>query len=138
MKHVKDKTSVPVPCVHDYSLLIQNSDVGPFIIMPYIENVRSMSEALNDLKSSPDEPEILDPDIREEKLEYLYGQMEGYLLQLSRQRFSRIGSIVPANPDSNSVTVRPISVNMNNMIRLANIPPAVLPSEEKTYKTANE
>ncbi|KAH9217906.1 hypothetical protein DL95DRAFT_423724 [Leptodontidium sp. 2 PMI_412] len=138
MKCVKDKTSVPIPCVYEYGLSNENPDIGPFIIMPYIKNVRSLSEALNDPKNSPDEPDTLDPDIREEKLEYLYGQMAGYLLQLSQQRFSRIGSIVPTKQDSYSVVGRPISVNMNNMIRLANIPPAVLPPEGKTFKSADE
>ena len=46
-----------------------------------------MSEALNDPKNDPDEPDILDPNVREEKLKYLYGQMAGYPLQLSEQHF---------------------------------------------------
>jgi hypothetical protein len=138
MKYIKDKTDVPVPCVYHYGLSKQNPDIGPFIIMPYIKNFGSLSEALNDPKNDPDEPDILDPNIREEKLEYLYGQMASYLLQLSQQRFPCIGSIVPTDQDSFSVVGRPISVNMNNMIRLANIPPAVLPPKDTTYKTADE
>ncbi|RDL36432.1 uncharacterized protein BP5553_05784 [Venustampulla echinocandica] len=108
--------------------------------MSYIKNFWSLSEALNDPKNDPDEPDILDPNVREERLEYIYGQMAGYLLQLSQPqpRLSCIGSIVPTDHGSFSVAGRPISVNMNAMIRLANIPPAVLPPKDKTYKTADD
>jgi len=37
-----------------------------------------------------------------------------------------------------SVTGRPLSKNMNDMLQLANVPRAILPPESKTYSTADE
>ena len=138
MKYIKDKTDIPVPGIYHYGLSDHSPDISQFIIMQYIENNGSLSATLKDPKTKPGEIHTLDPDIPEGKLEELYSQMAGYHLQLSQQHFPLIGSLVVTGQNSYSVAARPISVNMNNMVQLANIPPAILPPNDKTYKTANE
>lgn len=138
MRYIKDKTDIPVPCVYHYGLSDHSPDISQFIIMLYIENNGSLSVMLNDHKTRPGEIHTSDPNTPEDKLENLYSQMAGYLLQLSQQHFPLIGPLVVAGQNSYSVASRPISVNMNNMVQLANIPPAILPPSDKTYKTADE
>ncbi|RDL31365.1 uncharacterized protein BP5553_09574 [Venustampulla echinocandica] len=142
MLYVSEKTSIPTPPVYYYGLSIENpTGIGPFIIMGYVENDGAFSQALDDPEHlGKDGPPALDPNVPEEKLEFLYGQMAGYLLQLSKLKFPRIGSLLPSSNGHGlpSVEGRPISLNMNSLIQLANVPPIVLPAKGKTYITADE
>lgn len=103
------------------------------MIIEYIEHSRTLSEALNDPTLEPKEDHILDPNIDEQKLEYLYGQMANIVLQLSTLTFPRIGSLdVDANGHI-SVSGRPITMNMNNLVEHTNIPPSILPTHPHNY-----
>jgi len=97
-----------------------------------------LSATLKDPRTEPGEIHRLDPNILEDKLESFYSQMAGYLLQLSQLHFPLIGSLILTGHDSYSVAGRPISVNMNDMIQLAHVPPSILLPKDKTYKTTDE
>jgi hypothetical protein len=75
-------------------------------------------------------------------LTLLYDQMAVYLLPLSKVEFPCIGSLLPSgNNDlgsSCSVKGHPITTNINYLIDLANIPPAILPPKGTTYATSDE
>lgn len=138
MRHVAANTTIPVPHIYHYGTAAENpTGLGAFIIMDYIEHHQNMSRELLDPKRALDDSPILDPDIAEEKLELLYGQMANILLQLSTLRFPRIGSLVK-EVDSSSVSVkgRPLIPNMNDIVVHTSAPASVLPSQ--TYASADE
>ncbi|KAH9224627.1 phosphotransferase [Leptodontidium sp. 2 PMI_412] len=136
---IAQNTRVPVPRVLFHGLSSPDSEVGPFTIIPYIENYGSMSHALAmPNEKDPSEAHMLNPDVFEDVLESFYGKVAVHLLQLFEPSFPRIGSLAQTDENTFSVAGRPITQNMNNMLQLANIPRATLPPEDRTYGTADE
>ncbi|KAL5317510.1 hypothetical protein ACEPPN_014605 [Leptodophora sp. 'Broadleaf-Isolate-01'] len=136
---IAQHTQVPVPRVLFHGLSSPDSEVGPFTIIPYIENCGSMSHALAmPNEKDPSEAHMLNPDVFEDVLESFYGKVAVHLLQLFEPSFPRIGSLSQTDEITFSVAGRPITQNMNNMLQLANIPRATLPPEDRTYRTADE
>lgn len=131
IRHVAAHTTIPVPHIYHYGTAAENpTGLGPFIIMDYIDHHQNMSRALLDPERAIDERPVLDPDISQDKLELLYGQMANILLQLSTLRFPRIGSLVEESGE-NSVRVggRPLTANMNDIVVHTNTPADILPSQ---------
>ncbi|RJE21516.1 Phosphotransferase enzyme family [Aspergillus sclerotialis] len=77
---------------------------------------------------------ILDPDIGEEKLEFLYGQLADILLELSKPSFDKIGSLAKG-ADGWDISNRPLTMNMNELVQLGNFPPRMLP--QSPFSTAS-
>lgn len=72
MRYVAANTTIPVPRIYHYGSAAENpTGLGPFIIMDYIEHHQNMSRALQDPKRPVDDRPVLDPDIDQEKLEFL-------------------------------------------------------------------
>lgn len=137
MRYLAAHTTIPVPRVYQYGTAAENpTGLGPFIIMEHIDHDQTLSHALNDPSRGIGERHRLDPDISEEKLEFLYRQMATIVLQLSTLTFPRIGSLVEDDNGVISVEGRPLIQNMNSLVDHARVPPCVLPST--TYSTANE
>ena len=133
MKYVAANTTIPIPRIHHYGTAADNpTGLGPFIIMDYIEHHQNMSRTLLDPKRPIDERPVLDPNIAEEKLEFLYSQVANILLQLFSLDFSRIGSL----NQTQEVQRRPLTTNMNDLRIHTNMPLQLLPSQ--TYDTAKE
>ncbi|KAM5350184.1 hypothetical protein ACJ41O_006689 [Fusarium nematophilum] len=116
----------------------ENSRVGPFVILERIENRGSMSARLTRPNDDPGETHVLNPGIPEPTLADLWTKAARCLLQLSQLTFPRIGSLVEASEGSFDIARRPITHNMTDMVRLANIPRAVLPPPGKTYGSVDE
>ncbi|CAH0016465.1 unnamed protein product [Clonostachys rhizophaga] len=91
-----------------------------------------MSEALKDPSLGPDEPHVLDPNISDQKLKFIYRQMANILLQLSGFKFDQIGSLVQDEQGNFSASGRPIIQNMNSIIEFTDAPPHLLPSKPHT------
>jgi hypothetical protein len=104
--------------------------------MEYIEYERTMSDALNDPALGPDESHVLDSNISEQKLEFLYRQMANIVLQLSTLAFPRIGSLDQDNDGHFSVSGRPFIQNMNSLLEFTGLTPTLLPSQ--WYSTSDE
>ncbi|KAI1410869.1 phosphotransferase family protein [Hypoxylon sp. FL1857] len=138
MRYVAAHTTIPVPHVYHYGMAAENpTGLGPFIIMDYIEHHQNMSRELLDPTLPINKHPILDPNISEEKLEMLYGQMANILLQLSSLKFPRIGSLVEKKGDNSiSVEGRPLTANMNDIVIHTNAPTSVLSCQ--TYASADE
>ncbi|KAG9244999.1 phosphotransferase [Calycina marina] len=134
-RYVEQHTQIPVPKVFDYG---EKSDLGPFMILQHVENSGLMVNRIKMPNLDPDVTSVLDPNISETVLSNFYGKAARCLLQISRLSFDRIGSLSENDSNSFSVTGRPLSKNMNDMLQLANIPRAVLPPENKTYSTTDE
>lgn len=89
-----DQTSIPVLFVLDSGMKKESPlELSPFIMMEYIEHKTNMYDALNTPGCPKKERGILDPNIDDNTLELLYGQLAGVLLQLSKISFPRIGSL---------------------------------------------
>ncbi|KAG9245436.1 phosphotransferase [Calycina marina] len=134
-RYVEQHTQIPVPKVFNYG---EKSDLGPFMILQHVENSGLMVNRIKMPNPDPDVTSVLDPNISETVLSNFYGKAARCLLQISRLLFDRIGSLSENDSNTFSVTGRPLSKNMNDMLQLANIPRAVLPPENKTYSTIDE
>ncbi|RDL33116.1 Uncharacterized protein BP5553_08555 [Venustampulla echinocandica] len=133
-RYIEQHTQILVPKVLYYG---EKSDLGPFMILQHVENRGLMADQIKMPNPDPDVTSVLDPNISETVLSNFYGKVARCLLQISRLSFDRIGSLSENGDNTFSITGRPLSKNMNDMLQLANIPRAVLPPENKTYSTAD-
>jgi hypothetical protein len=128
---LREKTSIPVPRVRCWGPAEEGPcQLGPFIIMDFIEGVD-----LSDLMETPGrnkaEVPVLNPNIDNEKLDYFYEQIAGFLLELSRLEFPRIGAISKnAASGEWTVTDRPLTWNMNELVTLGDHPAEELNTTE--------
>ncbi|KAH8648692.1 hypothetical protein BX600DRAFT_475637 [Xylariales sp. PMI_506] len=129
------RTQLPIPQQFYYG---GDSPVGPFVMMECIDHCGSVSARLTTPSEDSSAPHVLNPNTPESTLEAIWGQIATYLLQLSQLTFPRIGSLLEVSEGSYEVAGRPMTHNMTDMVRLANIPRAVLPPPGKTYMTADE
>ncbi|EFY97498.1 aminoglycoside 3'-phosphotransferase/choline kinase domain protein [Metarhizium robertsii] len=137
MRYVAANTTIPVPKIYHYGTAAENpTGLGPFIIMDYIEHDRTLSHALNDPDLEPDDSHVLDANISDQKLEFLYRQMANIVLQLSTLSFPRIGSLVQDEDGFLSISGRPLIQNMNSLVEFAGVVPSLLPSQQ--YCTSTE
>lgn len=129
MEFISKNTTIPVPHVHSWGLTADSPhQFGPFIIMDYIEGTL-LSTILKQPTESDQEDIVLSPDIDNTALDKIYRQLASYILQLSQLVFTRIGAISKEN-DSNtwSVTGRPLTYNMNELVTVAGCSNDVLPT----------
>ncbi|KAJ2985131.1 hypothetical protein NUW58_g4843 [Xylaria curta] len=129
MRCIAAETTIPVPKIYYFGTAAENpTGLGPFMIMEYIEHEMTMSEALKDPTLAPEDSHVLDPNISEQKLEFLYRQMANILLQLSTVTFPRIGSLVEDKDGHFSVSGRPLIQNMNSLLEFTGVTPTLLPA----------
>lgn len=96
MRYILDQTSIPVPFVLHWGTRKDgplDPELGPFIIMEYIDHHTNMYDVLNMPGRSRAYRGILDPDFDKDELEQLYGELAHILLQLSRPSLCHIGSL---------------------------------------------
>lgn len=134
-KYIQQNTKIPTPRVFYYS---DFSDVGPFIIIERVESKSTLSHALTTPGVDRSITHALDPNISQTTLEDLYLKVANIILELSHHKFTQIGSLLEADDGSFSVGGRPITQNMNDMLQLANIPPAIFSPEYKTFQSSDE
>lgn len=136
MHYIQDHTSIPVPFILHWGTKKESPlQIVPSIIMEYINHETDMGAVLNTPSFGKDDRPILDPDIDPEKLEMLYRQLAGIALQPSRLEFPLIGSIEQDEAqDTWSVIRRPLSMHMNELVRLGTLPRAKLPNS--TYASS--
>lgn len=83
MRYIHDQTPIPVPFVLPWDV----KDEGPlelshFVLMNYFKHNTTMFDLLNAPGRPKTERGILDPNIHEENLKALYGELARALLQL--------------------------------------------------------
>jgi hypothetical protein len=130
---IAKETQLPIPQLHYYG---EDSPVGPYVMMDHVEMHGSVSTRLTRPSEDASDPHSLDPMVEEATLDNIWGQIARCYLQLYQLTFPHIGSLVETSPGCYEVVGRPITHNMTDMIRLANIPRSVLPSQGTTYDTA--
>ncbi|KAK2757695.1 hypothetical protein FQN54_004664 [Arachnomyces sp. PD_36] len=130
LQYLHQTTTIPIPCVISWGLTKDCPlELGPFIIMDYIDG-EILATILKGPKSNWTDHAILDPDIDDAKLNHIYTQLAGYMVQLSKPNFSSIGAL-SGDPSSNtwSVTKRPLTYNSNELMTVVKgLPPGVLPT----------
>ncbi|GKZ31071.1 hypothetical protein AbraIFM66950_011130 [Aspergillus brasiliensis] len=138
MRYIADQTSIPVPFViHSGSRTQSPLNLSPFIMMSHIEHTTSMYDALNIPGCPVDVRGILDPDIDDDLLKMLYAELAKILPELSRPEFPLIGSLVQIDDFTWEVATRPLSMNMNELVRLGTLPRSKLPPVDATFSTTS-
>ncbi|ATY63204.1 phosphotransferase family [Cordyceps militaris] len=129
MRFIQDNTTIPVPFVHHWGTREESPlNIGPFIIMEYVNHAMDMIDALNTPGLTRDDRPILNPDVDKALLESLYGQMAKILLQLSKLEFPLIGALEETEEWKWDVTRRPLSLPMNELVRIGTFPQSKLPT----------
>ncbi|CAG8314665.1 unnamed protein product [Penicillium salamii] len=138
MRFLADQTSIPVPfIIHSGTKEESPLQLSPFIVMDYIEHETKMYNVLNIPECPTYERGILDPNIAEDRLEMLYGQLADVVLRLSMPSFPRIGSLEQIDDFTWEVARRPLSMNMNEIVRLGGLPRSKIPDLHTTFNTAS-
>ncbi|SPO05371.1 uncharacterized protein DNG_08058 [Cephalotrichum gorgonifer] len=131
---IAKETGLLIPRLHFYG---EESPVGPYVMMDHVESQGSVSARLTRPSEDPSEAHVLDSAVADSTLEAIWGQIAQCYLQLYQLTFPRIGSFLETAPGNYDVAGRPITHNMTDMIRLANVPRSVLPPEGTTYTMAD-
>ncbi|KAJ5717389.1 hypothetical protein N7488_003035 [Penicillium malachiteum] len=109
--------------------------LGPFIILDYIEHEETMYAALNTPGTHKSERGRVGPEIDENKLGALHGELAEIILQLSKPSLPKIGSLSQVDDLTWEVNSRPISIPMNEIICLGSLPQSKLLTRETTFNT---
>ncbi|RMZ79404.1 hypothetical protein DV738_g3332, partial [Chaetothyriales sp. CBS 135597] len=131
IKYIARQTSIPTPRL----IKVSDSSWGPCIAMEFIKG-RLLSDCLKDANREPEKVEILDPAISTQTLTQAYKIMAKILIQLSKCEFTRIGGLSRDESRRWCIGKRPMTVNANQLVALANYPPAELPAG--TFATATD
>jgi hypothetical protein len=136
MRFIAHKTSIPVPFIAHWGGKGESPlKMSPFIIMDYVKHHQSMMGILK-MPDRPQEEYIrLNPNIEEAKLRCLYRELARVVLLLSQQRQNKIGSLYQVDEVTWEVTRRPLSLHMNELVRLGTLPQSKLPTT--TFDTAS-
>ncbi|PGH10976.1 hypothetical protein AJ79_05127 [Helicocarpus griseus UAMH5409] len=102
MKYIAEKTTIPIPRLHGYSVT-QNNILGlPFMLVEYIEAKPLQGTPLQKLDES--------------KKTHLYSQLANIYVQLFHQLFDRIGALTLDENDGKRIfsSNRPLNVDVND------------------------
>lgn len=102
--------------------------------MEYISHETDVGKVLNMPELDWRERPRLDPHVDPDKLEMLYRQLADVLLQLSKLEFPTIGSLEETDEFTWEARRRPLSIHMNELVRLGTLPRDKLLNE--TYSTS--
>lgn len=129
IQYLRRHTTIPVPEVHGSG----KTWTGPYIILTYIEGV-PLSNVLKvpRVEGRP----VLNPEISERGLRRAYQEMAKLILELSKAKFPKIGSLTEGPDGEFTVSRRPFTFNMNELSTSANSPPHVLPHPDAIFETA--
>ncbi|PWY91539.1 hypothetical protein BO94DRAFT_462054 [Aspergillus sclerotioniger CBS 115572] len=120
MRYIHRTTSITVPEVLGSGICW----AGPYIVMSFLEG-RPLSQLLKD--PSVEGRPVLNPQISDQSLRWAYREMAGLILELSRHEFNAIGAL-EENELGLSITERPLTFNMNELMGSANLPEEAFPS----------
>ncbi|KKK22028.1 hypothetical protein ARAM_002106 [Aspergillus rambellii] len=110
MRYLSQQTNIPVPIV----LGAGRWGCGPYIVMTFIEGTLLSQRVESSLG--------LDPTISGPGIENAFHAMAQIMLELSKPTFPCIGALVQESGVWKVVN-RPLTLNMNELVRVGNIPP---------------
>ncbi|OAQ93908.1 protein kinase-like domain [Purpureocillium lilacinum] len=126
--YLREHTTIPLPRVLAWGLAGESPEqLGPFIIMEFIKGI-DLDEVLKQPTENDQEEVILNPDIDEASLDIVYDQIAEYMVQLSRLRFPRIGAVSDNTSWHQTITGRPLTFDMNELVTNTGYPADKFPS----------
>ena len=125
MQFLKQQTRLRVPGV----LGAGQCSCGPYIVITFLEGIVLSRR----LRNPPTESASLNGP--ESDINRAYYAMARILLELSKPTFSTIGAI-KFDSGAWKVAKRPLSLNMNELVRVGNLPPGIF--SKNTFQTASE
>ncbi|KAF7716911.1 Uncharacterized protein PECH_000697 [Penicillium ucsense] len=133
MQFITERTSqtmpIPIPIVTRWGERNESpSNLGPFIIMGYIDHERSISDLLETPGPQSKQRPALNPDISTTKLKALYRELANIVFSLSKLSANRIGSLKQTGKSAWEAVYRPLSISMNEIVRLGTLPRSKLPT----------
>ncbi|KAJ5215220.1 uncharacterized protein N7498_001627 [Penicillium cinerascens] len=133
MQFITERTSqtmsITVPLIFRWGERNESpSKLGPFIIMAYIDHERSMSDLLETPGRQPKQRPELNPDISTTKLKALYRELANIVFSLSTLSANQIGSLKQTGKSAWEVGYRPLSISMNEIVRLGTLPRWKIPT----------
>ncbi|KAI0388938.1 phosphotransferase enzyme family protein-like protein [Xylariaceae sp. FL0594] len=122
INYLRHHTSIPIPKVRCWGLTEESpQQLGPFIIMDFAEG-KDLSDLLQQPTEDEQEEIVLDPNIDEAKLDIVYDQIAGFMLELARLEFPRLGAISKdAASGEWSAAKRPLTYDMNEVVTLGGV-----------------
>jgi hypothetical protein len=117
MSYLREHTSIPVPRIRFWGSEKESPrKLGPFIVMDYIHG-ENLGQFLAPPTDDLGELVFLDPNFDEAKLDVIYDQLAGFMLELWHCQFPRIGAISKdAATGKWDVTSRPFTYDMNEVV----------------------
>ncbi|KAJ5621849.1 hypothetical protein N7528_005081 [Penicillium herquei] len=104
--------------------------------MEYIDHAMDLGDALNTPELTMKDRAIIDPNVDDATLQLLYRQFADILIQLSQLHLPTIGSLVQIDDFTWEVGHRPLSYNLNELVRLGTLPRSELPKSNETFQSA--
>lgn len=100
-RYLSEKTTIPIPRLHGYSIHVDNILGLPFMLLEYIEGDTLFGIKISELELS--------------KKEHLYSQLADVYIQLHRQQFDWVGALTLDENDKDWVFAhnRPLTVDIN-------------------------
>lgn len=93
MNYLREYTNIPLPPARCWGLTAESpQQLGPFTIMDLMEG-QDLGDLLQQPTRNKEEAIILDLNIDEVKLDFVYDQIADFIPQLSRLEFPRISDI---------------------------------------------
>ncbi|CAP82925.1 hypothetical protein E8E15_002574 [Penicillium rubens] len=136
LEKTADQMPIRVPSVfRSVETKESTSDLGPLIIMNYIQHKESMSDLLEAPGREAGENPVLNPGLELVRLESLYKELAKISLSLATLSLSRIGSLHKNNNSIWESSCRPLSYSMNEIVQLGTLPRSELPTT--TYDKAS-
>ncbi|KAK8075635.1 Protein kinase-like protein [Apiospora hydei] len=116
LKYLGRHTKIPVPRVYHWGTAKESpKSLGPFIIEEYMKG-ENLGDILKARTNGEKDHPILDPDIDETKLDFVYEQIAGYQLQLSRLKLPSIGAISSITSSGDcKIAGPPLTYDMNTV-----------------------
>ncbi|KAJ5706536.1 Aminoglycoside phosphotransferase [Penicillium malachiteum] len=112
------------------------ANLGPFVVMEYIENEQSICRPLEKPESDPTTRPILDPTISTVRLGNVYKKLARIVLSLSTLTLNEIGSVeLGKDTATRRVFDRPLSYSMNEIVQLGTVPRSAIPNS--SYSTTS-
>ncbi|CAI7646918.1 unnamed protein product [Penicillium glandicola] len=129
---------IPMPSISRWGQKKESpANLGPFIIMDYVEHKESICRLLENPGSDLSVRPVLNLDLNMVRLKDLYRKLAKVVLSLSTLTLSKIGSIGldPENSSTWKVVNRPLSYSMNEVVQLGTLPRSKIPTS--TYNKAS-
>jgi hypothetical protein len=88
---IREKSTIPVPKIFAWGIGAENTlELGPFIIMEFIQNGVSLNVLLKDANNGT---RLLRDDLSDKEMETIYRQFANFMVQLFKLDFDYIGNL---------------------------------------------